>query len=160
MKDLKLIDGVYYYKGIFTALYEGDIENEYMKGGLLMIAKNTIDAILNNTLFDHIMNSKFGDFNFILNILENSHNDKYDESFKVIMNESGFIDCIHIGELVIKYIRGKNCNYMKFLLHDKTFMYKECITCSYHTHCERKSCDHIINHKLITPIPMVKSARN
>jgi len=160
MEDLELINGEYHYKGIFTVVYEEDVENECINGELLLTtAKNTIDALLNNTLFDHIMNSRFGDFNIILDVLENIDDDKHNESFRVTTSEpNDLLDCIHVGELVIKYILGRHYNHMKFTLQDKTFMYRECDECRLFADCENEDCDYIVRHKLI-PM-MTKSARN
>ena len=159
MEGLELIGGEYDYKGIFTVVYEEDVENECINGELLLTtAKNTIDAFLNNTLFDHIMNSRFGDFNLISDILENIDDSKYDESFSVTTTDpNGFLDCIYVGDLVIKYITERH-TYMEFKLHGKTFIYKECEECRYFADCKREDCNYIVRHKLI-PM-MTKSARN
>jgi len=166
MEDLELVDNKYYYKNIFTGIYKDHLEDGDMQYRLLMKKiKNTIDAFLNDTLFEYIMNSKFGDFNVMLDVLINiDYNDIYIndsvkyESIKIIRNDSEDIIEFYIGELVVRCNSRLDYGFIEFSLHDKSFTYIECDICWNCIYCENEDCNYTISHKLTSV--MTKSARN
>jgi len=124
-----IVNGFYHYKGIFTGICEGEFEISKTEL-LLMKAKNIIDAILNNCLFEHIMNSKFSDLEIVSNVLENIGDDMYtkyniqSDLLKVIKcNPNGIIDTIHVEELTIKFIYDQQYVFTQVSLCGKSVMY-------------------------------------